>query len=344
MSLPKKLLFAVWILVVALSLSAIVGEVVLRRWAAASPDAFVMGRSPARWRVRPGLNYYGFRLNSGGYHDLEFHRERTPGVKRVVALGDSFAFGAVPYAGNFLTLLEGELNAAGIPTEVYNLGVPALHTGDYLGLLEREGLSYQPDVVLVAVFLGNDLMERARTIRELSESYLVAWVKSLHQYFPKYWTALAGQGAYCDDCPSMTAEAYLALERTRGRICRTDFAPLPAWVALAAGDLQRMKARCDRQGVRLLVALLPDEVQTNPALRAEAFAEVDPALVDVMRPNRALTAALDAAGIPQRDLTPAFAAAGATERLYIPRDSHWDLRGNRLAAEALLPAVAATLQ
>ena len=57
--------------------------------------------------------------------------------------------------------------------------------------------------------------------------------------------------------------------------------------------------------------------------------------LDLERPNRALREALDEDGVPYLDLLPAFVEAARLDRLYKPNDSHWNLAGNRLAADEI---------
>ena len=61
-------------------------------------------------RQPPGRLYFGFSLNSGGYHDEEFfvgdERDFVVGL-----LADSFGLGVVPYAYNFATVAERTLAA-----------------------------------------------------------------------------------------------------------------------------------------------------------------------------------------------------------------------------------------
>jgi hypothetical protein len=42
------------------------------------------------------------------------------------------------------------------------------------------------------------------------------------------------------------------------------------------------------------------------------------------------------------DLLPAFRSAARTTRLYKPRDTHWNIAGNRLAAREIAAAVRAS--
>ena len=83
--------------------------------------------SPA-WRPKPGFQYYdGFRLNSGGYLDLETAVPKPAGSYRIAFIGDSFVIGIVPYEHNFTTLIEKTLSGNG-RTEVVNMGVPSTDT------------------------------------------------------------------------------------------------------------------------------------------------------------------------------------------------------------------------
>ena len=63
--------------------------------------------------------------------------------------------------------------------------------------------------------------------------------------------------------------------------------------------------------------------------------------LDRSEPQRSLVVALDAAGIPCLDLLPQLLdtapLADGDRHLYRPCDTHFSVRGNRVAAEALQP-------
>jgi hypothetical protein len=67
--------------------------------------------------------------------------------------------------------------------------------------------------------------------------------------------------------------------------------------------------------------------------RGLSGAQIDPGL-----PSGVLEEFARARGIPRVDLTPVFVAAQAAagEPLYKRNDNHWTLRGNRVAADALV--------
>jgi hypothetical protein len=49
---------------------------------------------------------------------------KEPGTFRVLGLGDSFAFGVVAYAFNYLTVIEEKLKSSDMAFELINMGIP----------------------------------------------------------------------------------------------------------------------------------------------------------------------------------------------------------------------------
>ena len=96
------------------------------------------------------------------------------------------------------------------------------------------------------------------------------------------------------------------------------------------------------------VMLIPSEFQVEDRLWETATAPRDGKDLDRGEPQRSLVAALDAAGIPCLDLLPQLLdtapLADGDRHLYRPCDTHFSVRGNRVAAEALEPFLRALLE
>lgn len=93
-------------------------------------------------------------VNEDGQRGPRVPRARTAGVERVLLLGDSVAFG--------LEVGDAETLAARLRStsrEVVNLAVPGFGTDQELLKLEREGVAWKPDVVLLSFCLANDLAD-----------------------------------------------------------------------------------------------------------------------------------------------------------------------------------------
>jgi hypothetical protein len=95
---------------------------------------------------------------------------------------------------------------------------------------------------------------------------------------------------------------------------------------------------------RLILTLYPSQAQVYPKLWQEAlgqlqqqprYAQLTAERIDPALPNRVLLAYCAQHGIVCIDLTAALVHASHTspEPLYKLRDTHWTVRGNRVAAE-----------
>jgi hypothetical protein len=144
------------------------------RWLAPVPlmPRYVVA-SPLGVRVnRPGVVYYHttpevrvrMAINAQGIRaDRDIPYARPPGVQRIVVLGDSFGMGyEVALEDMFLSVMERDLAAAGVPAEVVNLSVSGHGNAEQLLLLRGEGFRYQPNLVLVA-WHRTDLEDNARS-------------------------------------------------------------------------------------------------------------------------------------------------------------------------------------
>lgn len=97
--------------------------------------------------------------NSRGFRGGEVEVPKPQGRVRIVALGDSVAFGwGVNDADTFCRQLEQEwkMRHPGVDLDVVNLAVPGYATRQEVALLKRNLAALQPDVVLVG-FYENDL-------------------------------------------------------------------------------------------------------------------------------------------------------------------------------------------
>jgi lysophospholipase L1-like esterase len=101
------------------------------------------------------------RTNSRSIVGPEVSATKPAGEFRVVVLGDSYAVGGqVPYEQTFPAVLERDLRDAGHRNvRVINMGVGGYTTFNESRLLAENLDWLQPDLVVVATFLGNDISE-----------------------------------------------------------------------------------------------------------------------------------------------------------------------------------------
>jgi hypothetical protein len=344
--------------------TAVLAEGVLRVYYASSGrQGFfdVQREHPATRKLVREL--FGAPPNTLGYNDEEFAVEKRPGVRRVAAVGDSFFVAAVPRAEGVIARAEALLaSSEAAPVEVFNFGIVASDVDDYLITLEEDALRFSPDLVLLGVYVGNDLRfsRRAasgfnrrsyainRALLDIRERTLARRLVATGAFRDITQTAPpAGGGSAAELAgPIMTRERYL--EAVRGDLPFFTPASAPR-IQLAYRDtlagLARIEAACRARGVPLVAVISPSHAQVSPRMLAEAAhsSGIDPATLDVAIPQRRLAAFFAERGIPALDLLPAFQRAAREsdpDGFYLNSDTHWSVAGNEIAAQEIARFVA----
>jgi len=327
----------------SLTVTAVMLECTIRTVHVFRPLNFVHTNSYDRFRAKPHAQDWNFTLNSRGFKDLEFGPKQA-GKFRITALGDSFAYGVVPYDSNYLTLLEEGLRQHLGDVEVLNMGIPALGPGEYLDIFTLEALPLEPDLVLLSFFIGNDFSETRRQRRWYKRSTVMMFLRYLYVIGTQYeGRVIHDPGEYCDTCPAFTEDAYLKLEKRRSAIYLVQDPTLDGLIDDAVSNLTRIRDACREKGIPFLVVLIPDELQVSESLRDAVIERFYPSLRegewDTTKPNRALAARLAEERIDFKDLLVDLQRAAQGEPVYRPRDTHWNRAGNRVAASVLEPWV-----
>jgi hypothetical protein len=326
----------------------------------------------------PGAVQYGFVLNSRGFRTREYAPEPSRDTVRVAALGDSFTFasGGLPHEDHWTTLIETRLaGTADRPVEVLRLGVPDTGPAFQLRLWQLEVARLEPDVVVLGFFVGNDFVDhedrrhvfggRRRGIggRLASASTLYRAVRNLIRIRTSAvggGTAGSQAGAdgggrkvgrpvpgYADgfdyEHPTFSRDRYLAIESRRMAQClRSEAEAFDELAGRVLPTVLELVEEVTSTGARCVVMVIPDQYQVNDALAEEIF-EVSGTSrddYDLGRPQRVLREGLAGSGAEVLDLLPVFREAVRGGPLYRPRDTHWNRRGNRLAAAALAEVLA----
>jgi hypothetical protein len=198
-------------------------------------------------------------VNARGFRDLPRAIPKPAGVRRVLSLGDSFAWGAsVEFEDAYPQRLERALTRRRRETwEVVSLAMPGMAAVDHAAQLAAEGDGYRADVVLLGYVL-NDSQDAAAAEARRAED----WVKN--------------------PPPSGGRSALVRLIRTRlwataenrrrvaGYRSMYDESA-PGWIA-ARQAFKSMGAWCRQRGVPFVVAIFP--LFGNPLDEGYPFTEV----------------------------------------------------------------------
>ncbi|MDG2149554.1 MAG: hypothetical protein P8N09_08520 [Planctomycetota bacterium] len=364
-----RILRALDLALFSLCVATVTAESGLRAYAFLQPSPlFVLtGSGPdetiRRFRNKPGEMRFGFPCNSRGYYDQEFFRaNQTQDDQLLISIGDSFSVGAVPHALHYTTVLE-ELTG----NTVYNMGVAGIGPPEYASLVALEAAPLKPKGILVSIFIGNDL-DVLDVRSEQPDPRLRSWWQSDQVFLfvlPQRLARIRKEGERLvnagkaqnalphvvdQDAAAMTAAypwtadplleeaslseaAFMRLETARALSAYT---ATPESLELVYRSIQDAKRAAG--DIPLYVLLIPDEFQVEDEIWDAVSQQFNqPPQRD--RPQTILKAWLRDQKIPYLDLLPVMRAAtplkDGRRHLYHLRDTHWNARGNRLAAESI---------
>lgn len=317
------------------------------------------------WAPLPGAEftgtYEGIRF-TGRYSSVGHlgHEPRPDAPLSILAVGDSMTEARqVPGELRFSELLEQALRRdLGVAAQVLNAGRSGYQTDQELLYYENEGRVLRPHVVLLFLFVGNDIMGNTQSMSPTGQGdvakprfRLVDGTLTLappdepdqHKVAPT--TALVDPKTWLRTHSSLYRIAGRAWARLRGaaadpmpyayEVYRTDDPPatLEAW-AVTEALLQRFRESVEREGSVFALVIIPDQNQVesdawDALIRRHApqAGRYDP---DV--PERRLREICARQRIHCLDLLSLMRSS--PKRLFVSGDGHLSKVGHQLVADA----------
>lgn len=275
------------------------------------------------WRPLPHVSKQGgvwgatrpASTNSRGWRDREHAFAKPAGVRRVVAIGDSFTFGTEVNDGERFTDLLQQPESG---QEVVNLGVAGYGPDQELRVLETEAFRYEPDVILLTSCVKNDL-------EDLTYERLYSWPK------PTY--VLAGDALQLRK-PRRTWDIAL---RTHSYLVETLFQKF--WNE----DLRPVTVSANGGGsIARLFDTIVGKMAATARERHASLVAVLAYVPDAGDPAADRTAAVmknafDLAGVPWLDTRDLLRQRSATpdQSFYATGGTHWNAAGHVIVAEGV---------
>lgn len=345
------------------------------RWFSPQPPLIYRPDSVLGWTHIPNhnLTYPGhsgsisIHFNSKGLRDVEHPYKKRSDVYRILVLGDSYTEGVdVELTDTFSKRLEILLNARGLFCEVINAGVGGYGTDQELIFLTREGWKYDPDLVIVAFTIDNDVHDNvakgyckenstglvcAQKTDGMRRRMLIRFKAFAQRHFQSYFFVR-----------EKTSRLY-ALRSILSKLEITEFhntddmtgglpvqfhtllrqpskATIRGW-QLTTAILRRMNSEAQQHGASFLMVTIPSRLQVEEDILQHALeaARLDISDLDLGQPNRILLEFGTAHNVPVIDLLPVFRAA-TMEGIRLSggpatEDGHWNKAGHALAAEII---------
>jgi hypothetical protein len=360
-------------------------EVGLRFIGGVFDDTFMRFDNERGWSLRPGFagwvkneRVMWMQINADGMRDRERSRTAPPGTLRVAAIGDSYMQGInVPSEHTFAAFLEARLErclaSSGITPEVLNFGVSGYGTAQELITYRRHAANYRPDIVVLAVYTGNDIADNSLAfsgdsvperpyyvLRDgalvLDESFrarpVIAepqpWWRSARELVTGHvrtaqlvyetWDTVRSRGLslFDDGTPNPDTETAESIYQTPA-----SSAAIAAWEVTEA-LLRQFATEVRANGAEPWIVTLAngDQIETDPAVRRARLDELGVEML--FYPDRRIAALADAHGIDVVSLAEPMSAMAIDRQVQMRGGysdaaplgtGHWNETGNRVAAE-----------
>lgn len=283
------------------------------------------------YALRPGLDGvargYRIRTNRHGFRSEALPIEEPPGTVTVLGIGDSLQFGhGVERPEIYLERLIGAIRAThpAAAWRLVNTAVPGYNTVMEVETLERSGLAFSPDLVIVGV-CGNDYAP-PKHVREAIDPWRLDRCFLVHAVQERLARRDRPPGEGPGGAPIQAIVDRTRYERRTGRFVPDRYADLHGPEAFRRA-VARLAVLSERHGFRLLAFACNDYPQAPEMM--EVFREHG---IETLHLQPRLEAALEA------DTGEAFSWEGyARSDLVVGGgNTHPSSRQHRMAAELLL--------
>jgi hypothetical protein len=279
------------------------------------------------------------RTNSLNMRDGEIHPRRE-GEYRIAFLGDSFTFGlGVNVEERWPDLLAGSLTQGGRPIYGINAGGRGKYSREQFEFFREHADLFDPDLVLVQVFTGNDFVDALRRLRqahpragadevERERDDRFRPIRYLLRDRPIYLLELAWHALLRFDAVHDLL-FRLNLRYSNRAILLREYPELEQQQAAEVlGGLAAIHDWTRSHGVRMAVIVVPDKIQVwqRELLNPERY--------DYAKPDRVVRDFCAARDIPVLDFLELYDGMPMEERkaYYYARDLHWNPEGHQHAA------------
>ena len=346
------------------------------------------------WSLRPSSTQWitqeapqNVKTNRWGFRDVERQQSKPAGTFRIAVVGDSFTEAVEvslteTYCQQLEKMLNAKLGSEGRKFEVLSFGVVSYGNAQELLLLRHRVFDFQPDLVLAAVYLGNDLTDNFKELDNDSEKQLRPFFVldgdslRLDDSFrsspafqrAQFWNHGVGSWIYLhsrvfqvvnEARKGMRNRARAGDHAAQVRLALDTLAPPKdaRWEAswrITEAVLGEMYAETKRRGIAFGVVTLsvPEQVYPDAAVRAQTCQELG-GLQDLFYPDRRVAKIGKAAGFPVLNLAEPMQHYADQKHVFLhgfPTSKmgigHWNATGHKLAADMIydwLPSVAPQL-
>lgn len=383
----RKLLLRIGLALIAFIIALAAGEMGLRLLGVTFPlpylpDEYTGSRLQPGWSgwfTKEGKAFVG--INQAGFRDRDHILDKAANTFRVIVLGDSYVEAVqVPMNHAFWSVLENRMQQ--LPefknqnVEVISMGVSGWGTAQQLLALQRYGFAYEPDLVLLAFFHGNDIRNNSRQLEP----------EQVRPYFQLRNGDLVLDDSFLTDPLFLRAKSWWteikvalinrsrllqAAQETRGRI-KYGWQRTPATTEAGLDDqcylaptnkawdsawevtehlIQTMDEECQGRNIKFCLAMVTDGKQVHPDATVRNDYCQSIGAVDLSYPETRIVSLGQRCGFPVVVLAGRFRDHAEKTGAYLHGfantqmgTGHWNSEGHRLAGEILAVELQSLIQ
>ena len=280
---------------------------------------------------------------------------KPKGKKRIAVLGDSFVTGLDVEDKEVLT--EAMENLLHDNWEVLNFGVNGFGPTQYFLLLKNRAINYQPDVVIMVIYIRNDFNDilgifdwiqgrrkpRAKFNKDgeiVFEDIPVPLPKP-HDTNIRPLIGLARSHLYNFICQRCFYQSDILHAPPEIRLCKKECSnEVVEAYSRMRGLIKKTQYFCHENNAEFLVVIAPtiiqiyDNIYWNKIKKRYRLKDEE---YDLFLPNKRIKQTCENLGIYVLDLAPSLkACASSGEKVYSFVNQHWNNKGNRVAAGAII--------
>ncbi len=303
------------------------------------------------------------RINNLGFRGEHLEIDKAKEIKRIAFIGDSYILGwGVKENESFAELLGNKLLSTGINAEIINAGVPGVGVDYYYLTLKNKIIPLKPDVVMIGIYLANDLSDFNYFQWTVSDKELPVKIDSLLEFVDtdntrrlkalpsRYkWPVLRNSHLFIFFTNFLFGEIGKIFEinpHSSGTNClvKHNCHELDSQIEKFKKIILEMQNLAQENKFSLEVILIPWEAQLprNLTRRSEFNVIVPDQNRHII--NNTMDQFFEDNNINYIDLLNSFESYSGPDQVFYPIDKHWTKAGHQIAAEAILPDIIKLLE